>query len=103
MARYSPITVITTPEDPKRRYLRVKYPIITRDFSDIYVYTTQGDRYDLLALSYYNNSSLWWVIARANADVTTLDSLYPNEGIQIRIPGPSRISSILSNYETLNS
>jgi len=103
MARYSPISIITTTEDPKRRYVRVKYPDIPRDFSDIYVYTTQGDRYDLLALSYYNNSSLWWIIARANVDVTIMDSLYPNVGIQIRIPGPSRISSILSDYETLNS
>ena len=102
MARYSGIPVITTPNNPKRRYINVKYPEITRDFSDIYVYTTKGDRYDLLALSYYGDAQLWWVIARANTTNTIPDSLYPNVGEQIRIPGPSRISFILGEYESLN-
>lgn len=102
MARYSTIPIISTVENPKRRYINTKYPEITRDFSDIYVYTTKGDRYDLLALSYYGDAQLWWVIARANTNNTTPDSLFPNTGEQIRIPGPSRISTILSLYENLN-
>jgi len=102
MARYSGIPVITTPNNPKRRYINVKYPEITRDFSDIYVYTTKGDRYDLLALSYYGDTQLWWIIARANTNNTTPDSLFPNVGEQIRIPGPSRIAFILGEYESLN-
>jgi hypothetical protein len=102
MARYSGIPIITTPNNLKRRYINVKYPEITRDFSDIYVYTTRGDRYDLLALSYYGNAQLWWIIARANTTNTTPDSLFPNVGEQIRIPGPSRISTILGKYESLN-
>jgi hypothetical protein len=103
MARYSTIPIISTPENPKRRYINVKYPEITRDFSDIYVYTTKGDRYDLLALSYYGDDSLWWIIAQANINNTTPDSLFPNVGEQIRIPGASRISTIVSEYESLNS
>lgn len=102
MARYSTIPIISTIETPKRRYINVKYPEITRDFSDIYVYTTRGDRYDLLALSYYGDAQLWWIIARANTNNTTPDSLYPNIGEQIRIPGSSRVSTILSLYENLN-
>jgi len=102
MARYSGIPIITTSNNPKRRYINVKYPEITRDFSDIYVYTTKGDRYDLLALSYYGDVQLWWIIARANTNNTIPDSLYPNVGEQIRIPGPSRISFILGEYESLN-
>jgi len=102
MARYSGIPVITTPKNPKRRYINVKYPEITRDFSDIYVYTTKGDRYDLLALSYYGDAQLWWIIARANTNNTIPDSLFPNVGEQIRIPGPSRIAFILGEYESLN-
>jgi hypothetical protein len=102
MARYSGIPIITTPNNPKRRYINVKYPEITRDFSDIYVYTTKGDRYDLLALSYYDDAQLWWIIARANTNNTTPDSLFPNIGEQIRIPGPQRIAFILSEYESLN-
>jgi hypothetical protein len=34
--------------------------------SDIYVATETGDRLDTLAYTYYNNSSLWWIIASAN-------------------------------------
>ena len=103
MARYSNIPIITTPTNLKRRYINVKYPEITRDLSDIYVYTTKGDRYDLLALNYYGDASLWWVIARANANNTIPDSLYPNVREQIRIPSPLRISTILGEFETLNT
>ena len=101
MARYSSIPIITTPENPKRRYILTKYPSIPREFSDIYVYTTKGDRYDLLAQSYYGDSSLWWIIARANP--STSDSIYPNVGEQIRIPSKSRISNILGEYNNLNT
>jgi hypothetical protein len=65
------------------------------------VYTTRGDRYDLLAQQYYNDPQLWWVISRANS-LQTSDSLYPNIGEQIRIPSPSRIPSILSAFKAIN-
>ena len=43
-----------------------KYPNIPLQFSDNYVITTIGDRFDLLAQQYYNDSSLWWIISIAN-------------------------------------
>ena len=103
MARYSNIPITQTVEIPQRRYTTVKYPEIILDFSDIYVYTTRGDRYDLLAQSYYTDSSLWWIIARANTSTNLPDSLFPNVGDQIRIPSPSRVPFILGEYENLNS
>ena len=75
------------------RYLNVKYPEIPRDFSDIYVYSTN---------SYYKDSSLWWIISISNQEVS-YDSLIPPIGKQIRIPGTSRISSILNLYDSLNN
>lgn len=99
--RYQNIAIISTPEDPKRRYLTVKYPQIQPDISDVYVYTSKGDRFDLLALSYYNDSSLWWVISISNPTLPQ-NSLIPTPGIQIRIPSRSRISSILAQYDNLN-
>lgn len=101
MARYSSIQITRTSEDLRRRYVNIKYPIITVEFTDIYVYTTQGDRYDLLAQAYYDDSSLWWVIARANPS-QDFDSLFPNIGEQIRIPSPQRLSTIIGQYEALN-
>jgi hypothetical protein len=103
MARYSSIRFISTPSNPIRRYINVKYPEITVDFSDIYVYTTRGDRYDLLARSYYGDPSLWWVISRANASTQSPDSLLPVPGEQIRIPSPSRVPVIIGLYESLNN
>jgi hypothetical protein len=102
MARYSNILILPKTTDLPRRYANLKYPEIPIEFSDIYVYTTQGDRYDTLALSYYEDSSLWWVISRANATLVQ-NSLIPPYGAQIRIPSPERIAFILGAYDTLNS
>lgn len=106
MSRYQetpiikPIAVIT-PLDQKRRYINVKYPSIELDSQDIYVYTVQGDRYDTMALTFYKDPDLWWIINRANPNQDSA-SLYPAIGSQIRIPSPLRLSSILSEYNVLN-
>ena len=106
MSRYSRIPVvkptqINSVQDQKRRYINVKYPSITLDSQDVYVYTTQGDRYDVLALTFYKDPDLWWIINRANPNQDSA-SLYPAVGSQIRIPSPFRLSSILSQYDALN-
>lgn len=102
MRRYQTIPITQTEENLKRRYVTTKYPNIPLDFSDIYVYTTSGDRYDILAQTYYNDSSLWWIISRANYS-TTQDSIYPQPGSQIRIPSTNRVARIVSDFEALNS
>jgi hypothetical protein len=101
MSRYSQIAIVESTQDQKRRYANVKYPQITLDSQDIYVYTTQGDRYDSLALVFYKDSSLWWIINRANSNQDSA-SLYPAVGSQIRIPSPYRLSTILAQYDSLN-
>ena len=107
MSRYSR-TLIVKPlaqislQDQKRRYVNVKYPTITLDSQDIYVYTTQGDRYDTMALTFYKDPDLWWIINKANPSQDS-SSLYPAIGSQIRIPSPLRLSSILAQYDILNA
>lgn len=105
MSRYNNINkgVYPKPNTDKEigGYLNVKYPSIPLAFSDVYVYTSRGDRYDLLAQNFYGDSSLWWVIARANSSQTP-DSLIPEIGAQIRIPSKDRLSNILSSYDSLN-
>jgi hypothetical protein len=101
MARYSQTPIIRSVEDQKRRFINVKYPLITLDSQDIYLYTTQGDRYDILAFNFYKDSSLWWVINHANPNQDS-SSLFPSLGVQIRVPAPNRLSSILMQYELLN-
>jgi len=80
--------------DGKTVYKTSRYPEIPLSENDIYVISTQGDRFDVLAQQYYGDSSLWWVISIANtgnAGAGTLlvlpqNSLIIPEGIQIRIP-----------------
>ena len=93
---------ITTNQEVKSSFPNIKYPEIPLDFSDIYVYTTRGDRYDTLAQQYYKDSTLWWVIPRANPNQNP-DSLIPSIGSQLRIPSNGRIPTILAQYENLNS
>jgi len=85
----------------KRRFINVKYPDIPRDVLDTYVFVTVGDRYDLLAQTYYGNESLWWIISRANPQLPS-DTLYPRAGEQIRIPSVTRIPNIVSQFEFIN-
>jgi hypothetical protein len=98
MRRYSTIPKTKGPEG-NLMYKTVRYPEIPRSFSDTYVFVTDGDRYDTLALSYYGDSSLWWIISIANAKITQ-NSLTPLRGEQIRIP--ANPSSIIAEFETMN-
>jgi phage tail protein X len=81
-------------------YRTVKYPEIPLDENDTYVTTVQGDRFDILALQYYQDESLWWIISIAN-DSLSQNSLIIPEGIQLRIP--ANLPQILNNYNILNS
>ena len=98
MRRYRNIPETKGPEG-NLMYKTVRYPEIPRSFSDIYVFVTDGDRYDTLALAYYNDSSLWWIISIANAK-NNQNSLTPPRGAQIRIP--ANPIPIVAEFEELN-
>ena len=68
--------------------------------NDIYVITTVGDRYDLLANQYYGDSTLWWIISIANS-LLPQNSIFIPEGTQLRIP--TNVTPILTSYNQLNS
>lgn len=107
MNRYQNIP--TTTINSKLCYQTVKYPEIPLSENDIYVYTVQGDRFDILANQYYGDQSLWWIISIANTAVagTSLpsdlpqDSLIIPEGQQIRIPFD--YSRVLNSFKILNN
>ena len=96
--RYLAVPATKTPSG-KRYYLNNIYPDIPVTESDIYIIPTIGDRLDLLAYNYYKDSSLYWVLASANA--LPGDSLIPPLGKQLRVPAD--IQSILANYTRINS
>jgi len=107
MNRYQdiPLTIV----DKKQTYQTTKYPEVPLTDNDIYVYITQGDRFDILANQYYGDQSLWWIISIANTAVagTSLpsdlpqDSLVIPEGIQIRIP--ANYAEVLNSFKILNN
>ncbi len=78
----------------------VLYPTIPPSENDTYLITTAGDRYDVLAQKYYNDASLWWVIACSN-DTLEKSSLYPPVGVQLRVP--ANIGEILLKYQQINT
>lgn len=98
MNRYDKINILKT-DAGKRYHATVKYPIIEKKPNDIYIIGSQQDRLDNLAYKYYQDSRLWWIIARAN-NIGKGDLTVPI-GKQIRIP--SDFISIIDSYNNLNS
>ena len=102
MARlYNNIKINTIPQGPSY-YVNAVYPEIEPSSEDTYLITSYEDRLDLLAYDYYGDERLWWVISRANPDVTRRDSFFIKGGVQIRIPSPDRIEAIIRDFDDLN-
>jgi len=77
-------------------YKSTIYPNIDRHVTDIYIEALALDRLDSLAYMYYEDVTLWWVIAQANGVGKGTMNVEP--GQIIRIPNPDRISAILESY-----
>ena len=96
--RYTYSTNLTT-KNTKRQYLgSVIYPKIKASDDDIYIISDSSDRLDVLALKYYNDQSLWWIISVANNLNDASYSIEP--GKQLRIP--SNLNKIINDFEKIN-
>ena len=98
MGRYTNIQEFLT-QNNKPFKGTTKYPDIPLSFDDIYVYTDEGDRFDILAQNYYGNSTLWWVISTGNPQLNQM-SMFPPLGIQIRIP--MNIGAAIAQFNKFN-
>jgi hypothetical protein len=96
--RYQYSTTLTNKYTKKKYLGSVLYPKIKPNDNDMYIISQQSDRLDILANKYYNDSSLWWIIAVANNLNNASLSIEP--GIQMRIP--SNVSKILNDLEKIN-
>ena len=97
--RYSRIPKLKT-STGTQYYSTTRYPYIPPSENDIYVYTTDGDRYDTLANQYYGDSSMWWIISIANSDYSQ-GSIFPPRNVQLRIPGNA--FDVLNSYYQENN
>lgn len=96
--RYQYSTTLTNKYTKKKYLGSVLYPKIKPNDNDMYIISQQSDRLDILANKYYNDESLWWIIAVANNLNDASLSIQP--GIQMRIP--SNVSKILNDLEKIN-
>jgi len=81
--------------DGREVYRPKIYPNIPLRDDDVYVMTELGDRLDTLAYQYYQDPTLWWIIASAN---NIHDApLGFTEGTILRIPLNYQI--ILSQFQ----
>ena len=72
-------------------YATTMYPKIDRSSEDIYIRARYGDRLDILAGEYYNDVTLWWIIAQANKISRGQIGLNPEKRIRI----PTEIDDII--------
>ena len=90
-------TSIKKNKDGRRVFKPTIYPKIPIKDSDIFIYPKFGDRLDNLAHKYYDDVSLWWIIAKANGIVGR--SVIPTATL-LRIP--SNIAGIIGKFKELN-
>jgi len=96
MSRYTSNPEIRYKGKPRQLKSNI-YPEIPRSISDIYLISNSGDRLDLLSSKYYEDQTLWWIIAVANG--LGKHGMIVPPGIQLRIP--TEITTIQSLYRKL--
>ena len=74
------------------------YPKIPIKDSDIFIYPKFGDRLDNLAHKYYDDVSLWWIIAKAN----DLDEAHIGLEVDKQIRIPMDIEPILNKLKEMS-
>ena len=98
MGRYDNLTINKT-DNNKRYYTAPIYPEIEQQDNDDYIISHIETRLDLLAFNYYNDATLYWIIAICN---NIQGSIFVEPGKQLCIPNINRIPDILSEYNVLN-
>jgi len=98
MSRYR-FTGIKIDKDTGNRVQKITlYPEIRINDGDQFVYPLDGDRLESLAQRYYGDSTLWWIIAKANNIRDGSFGLPPAE--KLRIPG--NVQQITQDLQTIN-
>jgi hypothetical protein len=99
MRRYNQFAGFYKQPDGTTRYESTRWPVLPVQQTDQYIITKLLDRLDILAYDFYQDSTKWWVLARAN-------NLPPGTfripaGTRLRIPFPLPESEF--NFSIINS
>lgn len=92
MSRYNSTSQIK--DISKTRRATTIFPVIPLSSFDIYIETTSLDRLDKLAQTFYDDISLWWIIAAANG--LGKGTLIVPSNTRLRIPSKTNVQDILT-------
>jgi len=98
MKRYS-VTQQIRRYDNKRVYVTTRYPVIKSSDQDVIITSSESDYLDTLAFKFYNDPTLWWIIALANN--IGKGRLSVEAGIQLRIP--QNVNEIIDQFRDINA
>lgn len=98
MNRYISSKVISLRTDNTSKHATSFVPKIERDNTDLFIRTTAGDRLDNLAHEFYQDVTLWWILASVNNLGKGTFAVPP--GTRLRIP--LNISNIREDYVDFN-
>ena len=82
----------------KRVFRPTMYPKISLKDSDIFIYPKFGERLDTLAQKYYQDVSLWWIIAKAN----NLDQAHIGLETDKQLRIPLDITSVINRLKNMS-
>ena len=100
MKRYKEIQIKIDEKKYKKVYKTMLFPKIEKNIDDIYIRTLASDRLDSIAYSYYDDVTLWWVIAQANN--IGKGTLQIEPGTLLQIPNKERLPDILNSLHSIN-
>lgn len=95
MSRYNTTSEILDANE-KRRQASTIIPSFPSSPYDVYIRTTSAERLDNLAYRFYQDVSLWWIIAAANG--LGKGSLMVPSNTALRIPDKTNYQQILNSY-----
>ena len=91
-------TKVKVDKDGNRVFGLTFYPKIPIKDSDKFVAVSRGQRLDMLADQYYGDTSLWWIISKANNLSGSEIQLDPSKTYRI----PLEIETVLTEFNELN-
>ena len=98
MSRYKNTIVINDKVTQNRKLNSTEYPKIEFKDSDIIHVTRFDESYMSLAHKFYNDQSLWWIIARANREFKGTIKFEPGTNLII----PTEIDVIIDELDVVN-
>ena len=94
MNRYETASAIKDSNE-KRKLSTIITPTPEANTADVYIQTRSIERLDLLAYKFYNDQTLWYIIAAANG--LGKGTLRVPKNTKLRIPSISDIQTLINN------